>query len=93
MSEPVTHLMMVETNAEEDKTPVILLPTSVWIYVGLHMQEDLAAMRESGALPEGAPEFGPEDNLVALGMNNVDRETALEILHGVIESMEQEGQE
>lgn len=93
MSEPVTHLMMVETNAEEDKTPVVLLPTSAWIYVGLHMQEDLAAMRESGALPEGAPEFGPEDNLVALGMNNIDRETALSVLRSLVVAMEEEAQE
>lgn len=93
MSEPTTHLMTVETNAEEDETPVILLPTSAWIYVGLHTQEELDAMREAGALPEGAPTFGPEDNLVTLGMNNVDRETTLAILHSIIESLEQEEQE
>lgn len=93
MSEPVTHLMTVETNAEEDVDPVILLPTAAWIYVGLHTQEDLAVMREAGALPENAPEFGPEDNLVTLGMNNVDRETALAVLKNLVEVMEEEAQE
>ena len=93
MSEPVTHLMTVETNAEEDKTPVILLPTSAWIYVGLHTQEELDAMREADALPESAPEFGPEDNLVTLGMNNVDRETALSVLRSLVATMEEEAQE
>lgn len=93
MSEPVTHLMTVETNTEEDVDPVILLPTAAWIYVGLHTQEDLAFMREAGALPENAPEFGPEDNLVTLGMNNVDRETALSVLKNLVEVMEEEAQE
>lgn len=93
MSEPTTHLMTVETNAEEDTTPVVLLPTGAWIYVGLHTQEELDAMREAGALPENAPTFGPEDNLVTVGMNNVDRETALAILRSAIETMEQEAQE
>ena len=93
MSEPVTHLMTVETNAEEDKTPVVLLPTSAWIYVGLHTQEELDAMREADALPESAPEFGPEDNLVTLGMNNVDRETALSVLRSLVATMEEEAQE
>lgn len=93
MSEPITHLMTVETNAEEDKTPVVLLPTSAWVYVGLHTHEELDAMREADALPENAPEFGPEDNLVTLGMNNVDRETVLSVLKDLVATLEEEAQE
>lgn len=93
MSEPVTHLMTVETNAEVDKTPVVLPATSAWIYVGLHTREELDAMREADALPESAPEFGPEDNLVTLGLNNVDRETTLAILKSLVAIMEEEAQE
>lgn len=93
MSDPVTHLVTVETTTEDAGAPVILLPTGAWIYIGLHLPEELGTLRETGALPEGAPEFGPGDNLVAVGMNNVDRETTLAILRCAIETMEQETQE
>lgn len=93
MTTAETHIMIVETNSEEDKTPVILLPTSAWLYVGLHTREELAAMREADALPEGAPTFGPEDNMLAVGLNNVDAETAVMVLRGVIEVLEAEVQE
>lgn len=91
--EPVTHAMIMDTDAESNDQPILLMPDAAWIGIHIHLPEDLETLHNNPEFAASAPEFGPEDNMVSVVLNNVDRETARQLLTHLLQTLDDESTE